>query len=296
MSKPQKKAVKNAVRLIDQPHYSYWQALYLAFYSKRLYIDVAKRWRGFGLLYLILLIAIATIPLSIRLIMNFNDYFNQQLFYPIEKMPPIFVQNGQVKFDKPMPYFVKNDAQEVIVIIDTTGQIEQIDNRYPHLAILMTKDKIYFQSPRLKLFMGDKEASENPTIYEQSLDPNMNEMFVGKQWIKQSGVLTIKHVTEWLIYPIMVGFIFGIYFVFSWILALIGQIFAQMIFKVKLSFQGAYRIFVVAATAQVVLFLLSLAINMVVPGEGYLFVILLAVYFNMAILMIKSDSKNLVIA
>ena len=41
--------IKNKLKLIDAPVYRYWDALYMSFYSRRLYVDVGKRWRGLGI-------------------------------------------------------------------------------------------------------------------------------------------------------------------------------------------------------------------------------------------------------
>jgi hypothetical protein len=67
--------------------YHYWQAFILSLYSPKLYVDVAQRWRGFGLNYLLLLVALLCIPFSIRFIANFNIYFTDKVeilfvYYP----------------------------------------------------------------------------------------------------------------------------------------------------------------------------------------------------------------------
>ena len=70
---------KQTLRPLDAPIYNYWQALYRSFYSGRLYIDVIKRWRGFGALYLLLAISLASIPLSLRIMVDFNHYFEKKM-------------------------------------------------------------------------------------------------------------------------------------------------------------------------------------------------------------------------
>ncbi|HEL8434089.1 TPA: hypothetical protein U0D75_002421, partial [Legionella pneumophila] len=83
---------KNKLKPIDAPIYSYWQALYMSFYSKRLFVDVGKRWRGIGLIYLLLVVAICSIPFSIRIASDFNKTFNQQIIQPLLQLPTVYVQ------------------------------------------------------------------------------------------------------------------------------------------------------------------------------------------------------------
>ncbi len=153
----------------------------MSFYSGRLYVDVAKRWKGFGILYLLLVMSVATIPLSIRLIYDFNDYLNQNMIIPINKLPQLVIQNGEVQFNKPMPYLIKNDKGQVVDIIDTTGKITSFTDNYPNAVFLLLKNKIVTRMPPFKTFLNS--TSNKVTIKEQNLNPNDNEIFVGKDWL-----------------------------------------------------------------------------------------------------------------
>lgn len=282
------------LRVSDAPIYSYWQALFMSFYSRRLYVDVAKRWQGFGVLYLLLVIAIATIPLSARIIYDFHQYFDEQMVLPLSKLPPLYVQNGEVVFDKPMPFFMKNRAGAVVAIVDTTGKIKNIDPTYPELTILITKDKLYFRPPKFHLFLGAPPQTKPDDVFMQPLDKSSNEVFDGKAWVQSSGILKLRFMTELLVYPLIAMFLFGMYAVLLLALAFIGQLFAHIIFKFKLPYKMAARLFLVGSTAQIVVFFTLLTANMFFTGVGFLYMILLAVYFNYAVLCVKHESNKLV--
>lgn len=282
------------MRVADAPIYRYWQALYLAFYSSRLYVDVAKRWRGYGLLYMLLVISIVTIPMSIRVIYNFNQYFNEQMVEPIEKLPILYVQNGQVVFDKPMPYLIKNKSGNAVVIIDTNTTIKEATQLYPDLTVLITNDKLYFKPPRFQLFFTKQKDLKGETIYGQSLGQNSNEVFVGKEWIASSSILKFKVAAELLVYPLMLGFVYGVYLGVMLFLAFIAQLFAIIIFKFRLTFKESCRIFLVAATAQTALFFIMLAANITIPLGGVFYIALLAIYFNYAVISVKRESNKMV--
>lgn len=283
-----------AMRVIDEPMYSYWQALFMSFYSGSLYVDVAKRWRGFGVLYLLLVIAIASIPLSVRIIYDFNQYFDEQMVLPLTKLPPLYVQNGGVVFDKPMPFFIKNKTGAVVAIVDTTGKVKNIDSTYPQLTILITKDKLYYRPPKFHLFFDASRAMKAEDTLVQPLDKASNEVFDGKAWIASSGIMTLKLITELLVYPLIMMFLFGMYVVLMLALAFIGQLFAQIIFKFRVPYKMAARIFLVASTVQVAVFFTLLTTNVVFPGVGLLYMVLLAVYFNYGVLCVKRESSKMV--
>jgi len=283
-----------SLRVNDAPMYNYLQAIYMSFYSRSLYVDVAKRWKGFGALYLLLVISIASIPLSARIMYDFNQYFDQQMILPLTELPPLYVQNGGVVFDKPMPYVVKNKTGAVVAIVDTTGKVKNIDQTYPELTVLITKDKLYFRPPKFHLFSNTPVPLKQQDTFVQPLDKASNEVFDAKAWVASSGIMNLKLMTEILVYPLIVMFLFGLYVVFMLGLAFIGQLFAQIIFKFKVPYKMAARVFSVASTVQIAVFFIVLTAGIVVPGAGLLYMVLLAVYFNYGILCVKRESTKLV--
>jgi len=285
---------KQQLSLVDAPIYRYWQALYLSFFSQRLYVDVYKRWRGFGFLYLLLVIALASLPLSLRIMHDFNTYFNENIILPFNELPKLYVQKGEIIFDKPMPYFIKNKKGELVGIIDTTQKVTEINSNYPHLAILITKEKIYFRPPKIQLFIEQATPSSHEPIYEYPLDKEDNEVFVGEEWIKTSGVFKLKLMAQLLIYPLIMLFMYGVYLVLIPVLGFLGQLFAQIFFKVKFKFKESCRLLAIAATAQIVLMFAGLATNFMLPGFGFIFIGLLAAYYSFAVISVKRAGNKMV--
>lgn len=286
-----KKKQQNLKRMKDSI-YSYRQALYMAFYSRRLYVDVVKRWRGFSFKYLLLLIMIATIPLSGRIIYKFNQALNEQMIEVINKLPPLEIHNGELIFDKPMPYFIKNKAGSVAIIIDTTGKVTKIDQSYPELMMLITKNNLYFQPPNVYLFpMSD--GLKSPSVTVEPLD-GMNEIFVGKEWIQTSGVLNLKWIGSALVYPIIVPLLFGMIATLSLVFTMLAQGVAWVIFKTKLSFKETCRLIIVASTAQALTSFLLLAFDFTFPGMQMMCGMMTFVYFSFAVLSVRRESNQLV--
>ena len=100
-----------SLQLADVSRFGRWQALYLSFYSSALYIDVAKRWRGLGLIYLLLMVMLTTFVYSIKNIIDYNAKFEEQFILVLRELPKITVTEGRVSIDEPMPYSIKNKTR-----------------------------------------------------------------------------------------------------------------------------------------------------------------------------------------
>ena len=282
------------IRPIDAPLYNYWQALYLSFFSKRLYIDVLKRWRGFNFLYLLFVVALATIPFSLRVIIGIDHYFNEQVIYPLSKLPTFYVQNGHVSFDQPMPYFIKNTKGEVIDIIDTTGKVKNITSAYPKLILLITKNKIFSRYPKLSLFFSPIDGINTTEVNVKTLNSSMNEVFNVQDWIESGRLRHLKWFVSGIIYPVMVSILFSMFLVIMVVFGYTANIFAQVVLKYKLKFKEGIRLFIVTSTPQMILFYIVYTTGYHIKGIGVIQLILMAVYFNCAVLCIKHESKQLV--
>lgn len=285
---------EKALRSVDAPLYNYWQALYLSFFSSHLYVDVGKRWRGMGILYLLLLMFLITLPFALRVTINFNQYFSEEIIAPLKKIPKLYVQNGKVSLDKPMPYLIKNERGEVVSIIDTTGTVKTIDGTFPALSTLITKDKFYYRLPPPKFFFEKTELQNTSPIYVQPLSTEMNEVFDGEQWVKTSGIERARILSIMTIYPTIVMMFFVVYLVFFLAFALMGQLVAKIFMKFSLTYPQACRLLMVSSTPQITALVVFLTLNWVFLGLGLFLIFLLAGYFSFAVLSLKRESHKLV--
>lgn len=285
---------QKAPRTVDAVLYRHWQALYMSFYSSRLYVDVAKRWQGVGFFYLLLLIAIVTIPFSIHLMIYFNQYFDEKIVFPIESLPPFSIEKGQVLFDKPMPYIIKNKEGSIISVIDTTGTVTKIDKKYPDLIYLITQNKLYFRPAVTTLFDKSYVSPIKRDITEHVFKANDTFYFNAKVWFNYNHFQLLKWFVLVMIYPSVVAFTFGMGFSFMMVFAMMGQAFSWLIWKTKLTFPVAARLLIVASTPHFTIFMLLLSFNRLFQGIGIAFVGLWASYFSYAIISLKRESRSLV--
>ncbi len=287
---------KTALKPIDTPVYSYWSALYRSFYSRRLYVDVGKRWKGFGVLYLLLVIAILSVPFFFRMSISLDESFKEQIVDPLLKIPVFYIQNGDVLFDKPMPYYVKNDKGQTVVVIDTTGAVNDFTAQYPYLNILINKNQIAFRIPNPQLFTMGKEAPPSrSTPIVQTFDKGSNLVFDGKKMVEANSVTGLKYASQAVLYPIIVGIFFSIFIVFFLVLALLGQTFSSIFFSFKISFAASCRMLMVAGTPMLLVLMTILSLNSVFTGLGILLFFLLIAYYSFALYALRAESRQVAI-
>jgi hypothetical protein len=121
--------------------FRFWQAPYLSFFSQPFYRDVAQRWRGLSLTYLLVLLAVSWLP-NIWVLNRRLETFRTDTLPPLlEQVPKLEIINGEVKADVEMPYRIIDPAtQETLVVIDTSATEADFD-RF-NTAILVTNNKV----------------------------------------------------------------------------------------------------------------------------------------------------------
>ncbi|MBA2648026.1 MAG: DUF1189 family protein [Legionella sp.] len=284
--------MSSQLKPLDMPVYNYWSALYKSFYSNLLYIDVGKRWKGLGLLYLFLVIGLLTIPYSLKIMEDFSVKFDNQLIKPLEQIPPLYLQNGKISLDKPMPFLIKDDKNQVVIVIDTTGKIKNFTNEYPAMHMLITADKLFFKPPVPQLLnQGNNSATTTPNIH--TFSPNMNGIFSGKQFVSEKRVAHLKWITQALLYPIFLALFCSIALVIFPILALLAQFFTLVFFSFRLGYKQACRLLIVSATPMLCVLFLFLCFNLMFSGTGVIITLLLVGYFSFAVVSLKRNSQLL---
>ncbi len=287
---------KNKLKPIDTPVYGYWSALYKSFYSRLLYVDVGKRWRGLGILYLLLSIALCSIPFALRMSFSLNQSFKEQITDPLSKIPIFYIQNGQVFFDKPMPYLIKNDRGQVVVAIDTTGKINDFPSDYPYLTILINKNKISLKVPSLKLFNMTESKPSKGTPLVQPFDKGTNLVFDGKKIAEENSIKDLKYFSQLMIYPMIVAIFFSIFIVFFLVFAFLGQVFSTIFFTFNVTFVQSSRLLIVAGTPMLLLLLIMLTLNSIFQGSGIILFALLIMYYSFALYALRAESRRMAIS
>ncbi len=203
----------------------------LSFFSGELYRDVGLNWKGVGFGYLFLLLAICTVPGMFKIQRGLSHFIEEQAPPFINQVPKITIEKGEVHIDKPQPYYITApDSNEIVAIIDTTGQIQSLDNT--DAFVLLTKTKL----------ISRQSKSESRTYDLTNVQHFVLDQYKITNWLNIGKKLLVP-----VLYPFVLlgSFIFRI--IQSLIYAAIGLLFAAWC-KTKLSYPALLRLAVTAVT------------------------------------------------
>jgi hypothetical protein len=215
--------------------FPFWQAPYLAWFSRPFYQDVAQRWRGLALTYLLVLIAVAWLPNALRL-NGWTENFRTQDLPPIlEQVPRLEIAGGEIQADVTMPYrIIDPKSNETLVVIDKNASGDDFDRL--NTLVLITKGQIISNRNGFNRSF-DLADLEGVTVDKESLG----------RWI-DGGISWIRT----LAYPLLVINSWGYRFMQALMFGVIGLIIANSV-HAKLPYAAVVRLSVIALTPVIIL-------------------------------------------
>lgn len=216
--------------------YSILQAVPLSFLSADLYRDVARAWRGVGVAYLVVLVALLALMVVIRMHVGLSGWVNRDARGFVEQIPRLVIRHRVVEVDGAMPLVIRDARSGVeLAIIDTTGQITSLDGLEARL--LMTRDHIFYRRSAAETRMFNLSGVNDFTV----------DSARAGRWLGVFGTWAS---------PIMAPFVFGGLFalrlVQQLLLAAVGLLVGRLT-GVALDFSGHMRLAAVAMTPALVL-------------------------------------------
>ncbi len=216
--------------------YSIIHPFALSFFSRELYQDVAKNWKGTGFLYLALLLAACWIPGMIKIGASFSDFVKKEISPLLEEFPEITIKNGEVSINEPMPYFLGDpDTGAVVAIIDTTGEITDLEGADER--VLLTKNKLILRKNKMETRGYDLSQINDLKLTREKI----------RSWLD-----TARKWLPFALYPFCWFGSFVYRIAQSLIYAVIGLIFVSVL-KAGLQYQALIRLSVIAITPPVIL-------------------------------------------
>ncbi len=216
--------------------YSILHVPLLAFYSKPLYQDVRRFWRGANVLYLLLLLAVCWLPSMIVLHAGLSRFAARVAPPIIAQMPPITIRNGEASVQGQQPCIIKDpESDKPIAIIDTTGEITSLEGT--GAAVLLTRTKVV-----------TAEREHQTRTFELS---GVNDFYV------DSHVLTkwLTLAKRWLVivlYPCALLMSYAYRLLQAVIYAAVGMLFARSL-HANMTYQASMRLAIVATTPAIIL-------------------------------------------
>jgi ABC-type sugar transport system permease subunit len=126
--------------------FSIFHPLYMSFYSAELYQDVGRKWKGVGLGYLFLAMALLQLPMAAKIHMSFTKWVATGAGEVVDKIPQINIRRGEVTTNVETPYFIPqpqdranrlSPTAEYLAVIDLTGKYKTLED--VNADILLTR-------------------------------------------------------------------------------------------------------------------------------------------------------------
>jgi hypothetical protein len=245
--------------------------LVLSFFSKSLYRDVGQYWRGTGLAYLLLVLALLWIPTVVKMQTGLAHFVDQDTKKFTAQVPAITISHGKVSTDVTTPYFIKNpDDGTDFMIIDTTGEYRNLDNT--SATALLTKSQVMMRKGKAETRVYELASVESFFVDRARVE---NWLLTGKHWFIPIG------------YPLFVVFSFVFRAIQVLIYALIGLLFARM-WQVNLDYKALMRLAAICITPVMVLNLILEFVPLHIPLWSWLGIGIALGYLLFAV---KANSK-----
>ncbi|HXV77857.1 MAG TPA: DUF1189 family protein [Candidatus Polarisedimenticolaceae bacterium] len=122
--------------------FSIYVTPYYSFFSRALYVDVARRWRAGVFVYLLLVLALSWIPFIVRAQSSLSKFVRDDAPAVVEQIPPITIERGRVSAAVEQPHFIQSaDTGELFGIIDTTGRFTSLDDT--SAKVLLARSQLF---------------------------------------------------------------------------------------------------------------------------------------------------------
>ena len=209
---------------------------FYSFFSRALFRDVGTHWRGSAFAYLLFLLAVCWIPFSVGVYFQWSAFVVDEAPAITEQIPAITIENGRVFADVDQPYFIRTtEPDEVFAIIDTTGQIDSLDER--SARFLLTASEVMI-----------KKNEAETRVYDLS---SVQEFYMdgpkAQRWLGLAGRWALV-----LLYPAAVVGSYGYRLMQVLFYAVLGLLLAKLV-GCRLNYAGIVRVALVAITPAIVL-------------------------------------------
>ena len=173
---------------------SFPAALLKSFYLVDLYDEAREVWRGRGLMYLLFLLALASILSTSAVSRSFSSFIAEELPVILESFPVIHVEDGRANLEAEQPFVLESQGQP-IAIFDTTGSIVSLENT--DAMLLITRATLQFR-------WAGGDISEVPLS-------DLGDMTISREAIL-SWAADVNSVLPFFIYPtaLALGYIYRV--------------------------------------------------------------------------------------
>jgi len=246
--------------------YSNVMALLFSFLQRDVYRDAAWQWRGAGILYALLLAAIVTLLVTLRVEMGVSGFARRDAPRLIVQLPTITIDHGHVGIDRPSPVVIRDPGSgKVAAIIDTTGSITSLEGAEG--TLLLTRDHLIYRKTAAETRVFDLSRVEHFVIDQRR----------ATQW---TGLAVV-----WVpiaVFPFILGFMFVVR-LFQQLLAALAVLAIGRARALTLDFATCMRLGVLAITPGTLALDVAGFAGLKVPASGMVWCAITLAYVLFAI-------------
>lgn len=281
-----------------EKRFGFWKTIFLTFFSKDVYQDIAENREGSGSLYLLTLSFLATSIAALILIFVFifvvplNTLINEGLEEGAEIIMPqlpetMEIREGEMILPKSEPYFIQYEGQ-TFMVMDTSGEYS-VDDLNENLMAVITKDYFAFYNSndkKTELARFKDFCDESPELCNTG-ELTKEELY---QLIKE-GIQAISPYIPVIL--IIIGLITALFFslfifVYHFIQALLFSLVSLLlssIVKVHLKYNDLLRITIFAMTPMIIINIILTCLA--IQYSGFIFFGVVTAYLVFALTSLK---------
>jgi hypothetical protein len=136
--------------------YNFLDSLYLSFYSKPFYQDIAKNWKGLCFTYLLFILCILWIPETSRIHSELSEFLSAEAPKYVKQVPSITITQGKVSIKSRFP-----------ILLTCLTRIPLCNNRYLRTDNLWRKPALLLLTDSKLIIKTDRQKPA-PLIWQKS--------------------------------------------------------------------------------------------------------------------------------
>lgn len=243
----------------------YWHIPLLAFYSRSLYVLVARTWRGTGLWYLFLVTAFCSLLTTYHVARLMDEIVTRQVYPVVQQLPTLTFTHGTLLPNSAEPIVIKGaDGGDPVLVVDTSDnpRFEQVE-----APVWLLKHQARIEQPN-----GQFKVIDFAPLEQLSLDQ------AGMQTLVDRTVAVMKPLSY---IPIQLSEF--LYRALQVMLYALGGIVYAALFKVRLGYKTLLRVTCVAMTPSLLISTILTGLGIYWPVLGILFFVMSQAYLYFAI-------------
>jgi hypothetical protein len=249
--------------------FPFFRAPAFVFHAADLYRDVALRWRGIGLGYLLALLALVWIPTALNVRTVLRD-FREQVAPPIiRQVPVITVRDGRARVAGDGPQRIVDADGQVVALIDLDAGPDALVAS--GARVLVTEERIYLA-----------QNGSQPRAFELAA---LDDLII-TQPLLTNVTATLTRLATALAYPVGLIWSFTYRLAQALLFSVLGMILASTL-KVRLPFAAVIRLSVMALTPVILLRTAQSLFGFTIPFWWFVGFAVFAVYLYFGLTAVR---------